>query len=242
MSEQPQATTGLEFSKMVADIQSKMKVPKTHTVTMARNSYPYRTLEDITQEFHRHKSGLVLSFSEDYVTIRSGPVNAPIDDTYLRSTARLTYDGHVHETSSLAQIDFKSAMSPPQRTGTAISYVRKYAAAGLFAIEGGLPDADEIAEAEGQPKVDKPQDSPQQTSSYSNAPQGQPAKSAQPKDAAPRVQSKPAANPSVQSAKPVKQSGVVQPEPPPNLGGDRLDLSPDKSQQAWDDYSEARQK
>ncbi len=202
MSEQPQATTRAEFDRLVSALQAKVIVPRERRAAFGgRDGCGYRNAEDIMAQVQTHKGQLVVTTSDSY-----DPATG-----VMTCRAALTYDGHELACLGYGQVDPAGKMSPSQRIGAASSYGRKYALAGLLGLhnEKGLelePDDDGLGEESGK----------QRGSSYSNAPQGQAVKQVQaPK---PPLVSLSATK---QPANPVKQSSVVQPEPPPNLGGDQ---------------------
>ena len=121
-----------DFIQKVAKIQSELKCHKSQYNKFG--DYSYRTLEDIQEAVKPHLDGLVLTFSDELVYLG--------DNYYVRATATITNGEHSLSNVGVAREELeKKKFSPSQLTGTASSYSRKYAAAGLFLLDD-TKDAD----------------------------------------------------------------------------------------------------
>jgi hypothetical protein len=115
-------------------IQAELKVPKDEYNNFG--GYKFRNLEGIEEKVKPllKKYELILTFCDDLVEI-GGRV-------YIKATATLTDGQTAFEVSAFArEAVAKKGMDEAQITGSASSYARKYAAAGLFLIDD-TKDAD----------------------------------------------------------------------------------------------------
>lgn len=125
--------------KKLNHIQTHLSVGKTQRNNFV--GYNYRTIEDIMSAV---KPLLIvtkttLTFAEEIV-----PVG---DKILLKETATLTAceTGESVSTTSFVEIGTpKKALSIEQEFGAAITYVRRYAAAGLLCISSAEPDFDSM--------------------------------------------------------------------------------------------------
>ena len=122
----------LEFIKKVAEIQLKLKSPKSQFNKFG--NYAYRNQEDILESLKPLLGDLVLSISDDIIEV-GGRI-------YVKSTATITDGINELSNSSLArEASEQKGMAEPMLTGSASSYARKYALNGLFLIDD-TKDAD----------------------------------------------------------------------------------------------------
>ena len=125
----------------LAEIQAAVKAPKDKKANLPKGSYSYRSLEDVVQAAKEvlGPAGLALIMT-DRIEVAGGRF-------YVIATARIV-DGAgkiIAEADAMArEPDAMASMSAPQITGSASSYARKYAVAGLLALDNSLPDADEL--------------------------------------------------------------------------------------------------
>jgi hypothetical protein len=136
------------MSKVLADIQAKIKAPKDKENTFGK--YKYRNAESILAAFKDvQPEGVALTMSDEMVMVGAR--------MFLVSTASLSADGIVIAQASSAAMHAteKKGMDDAQITGACSSYARKYALCGLFAIDDSKddPDAHDNRDA-GRPKVD----------------------------------------------------------------------------------------
>ena len=125
-------STKQEFIKKVAEIQLKLKAPKSQFNKFG--NYAYRNQEDILEALKPLLGDLVLSISDDIIEV-GGRV-------YVKSTATITDGINELSNSSLArEAEEQKGMAEPMLTGSASSYARKYALNGLFLIDD-TKDAD----------------------------------------------------------------------------------------------------
>lgn len=121
-----------EFIKKVAEIQLKLKAPKSQFNKFG--NYAYRNQEDILEALKPLLGDLVLSISDDIIEV-GGRV-------YVKSTAIITDGENTLSNSALArEAEEQKGMAEPMLTGSASSYARKYALNGLFLIDD-TKDAD----------------------------------------------------------------------------------------------------
>lgn len=134
---------GKEFIKKVADIQLKLKAPKTQYNKFGE--YNYRNLEDILMAVKPILDGLVLTISDDIKLVGT--------EIYVFSTATLT-DGEseISNTAAARETMVKKKYDSSQLTGSASSYARKYCLNGLFGI-----DDTRDADSENNEQQPKPQ-------------------------------------------------------------------------------------
>lgn len=116
-------------------IQQELKVPKSKNNSYA--GFMYRSCEDILEKVKPllKDTELVLTLDDEIVSVG--------DRCYVRATATLldgnTVEGRSHGYAREAET--KKGMDESQITGSASSYARKYALAGLFLLDDGH-DAD----------------------------------------------------------------------------------------------------
>ncbi|MGA1706380.1 MAG: ERF family protein [Candidatus Nanopelagicaceae bacterium] len=114
-------------------LQAALKVPKNRLNSFSK--FKYRNLEDIMEGVKPHlvEHGLTLTLTDDLVQIG--------DRYYIKATARIS-DGKTEQvtTAFAREPEIKKGMDEPQITGTASSYARKYALAGLLLLD----DAEDI--------------------------------------------------------------------------------------------------
>ena len=143
-----------ELIKKIADIQLKLKAPKTQYNAFGK--YNYRNCEDILEGVKPLLGELILTVSDDVVMVG--------DRIYIKATATIT-DGEnsVYNSAFARESLSKKGQDDSQITGTASSYARKYALNGLLLIDD-TKDADshnnsqqqhKQAQAESQPKPDE---------------------------------------------------------------------------------------
>lgn len=118
------------------NVQQKLKAPKDLTNTFG--NYKYRSAEQILEEVKQ------LLADEKCIITLSEQVEVKGDHNYVISTATITdiESGDTHSVTAEAREAYeKKGMDASQITGSTISYARKYALGGLFAIDDGK-DAD----------------------------------------------------------------------------------------------------
>jgi hypothetical protein len=126
----------------LANIQKELFVPKDQKNDFGR--YNYRSCEDILTKVKPlcEKNGCVLFLTNE--TIQIGNRN------YIEAHARLVEletGEQVESVASAREAESKKGMDESQITGTASSYARKYALAGLFCIDNEKDaDTNEYAE------------------------------------------------------------------------------------------------
>lgn len=123
------------------EIQSRLKAPKTQYNNFGK--YKYRTCEDILEAVKPilGRMGLSVILSESIINIGNR--------FYVASTATLMGDSiPICSTTAFArEAEEKKGMDAAQVTGAATSYARKFALAGLFAIDDN-EDADGLHQGE----------------------------------------------------------------------------------------------
>ena len=114
-------------------IQQQLKAPKGQLNKFG--NYKYRSCEDILSAVKPLIKDLSLVISDEVVLIG--------DRYYIKATATLS-DGtnSIHATGYAREPESRKGMDDSQLSGSASSYARKYALAGLLAIDSGEPDAD----------------------------------------------------------------------------------------------------
>jgi hypothetical protein len=118
----------------LADIQKKMKVPKTHENKFSH--YFYRNCEDIFEAFKALDLPVSLTIADEIILTG--------DRFYVKATATLQNASETLSVSAYAREPFdKKGMDEAQITGATSSYARKYALNGLFAIDD-TKDADTL--------------------------------------------------------------------------------------------------
>ena len=128
-------------------IQTRLKVPKSRVNQFAK--FNYRSLEDIMEAVKplliECKATLTI---QDAVTEIGGRV-------YIQASVFLkAEDGDWHTCAYAREPEVKKGMDEPQITGTASSYARKYALAGLFLLD----DTQDIDSMEADEPQGKSQD------------------------------------------------------------------------------------
>lgn len=118
-------------------IQTQLKVGKENTNQFG--GYKYRTLDDINAAVRPllKKYHCTLSYEDELVMVG--------DRYYIKATVTLTASDtgeSVSSTGYAREEEAKKGMDRAQITGSASTYARKYAAAGLFALTGN-DDPDE---------------------------------------------------------------------------------------------------
>lgn len=132
------------MAKLLA-IQQRLKAPKDKTGNGLR--YSYRKLEDIIENAKpiMEDEKCCLVFSDVVLSVG----NQTATRYYVKSGAFL-YDAETGELIAMAEAYAREAEKEPgkgesQITGSATTYARKAAAAGLFALDNSEKDADEEA-------------------------------------------------------------------------------------------------
>lgn len=120
----------------LARIQKEIKAPKDKNNNFG--NYKYRTAEGIFSAAKKVMSeGAVLTLSDEIVLIG--------DRYYIKASATFQYQDEAVTVCGWArEADNKKGMDLSQLTGATSSYARKYAAAGLFAVDDE-DDADSMA-------------------------------------------------------------------------------------------------
>jgi hypothetical protein len=123
-------------SKLLSEIQYKLKAPKDETNDFG--NYKYRSCESILKAVKPilKEYGAALTISDEIVEV-GGRI-------YVKATATLLFDGEEAPVSVSAyarEAEVKKGMDDSQITGATSSYARKYALNGLFAIDD-TKDAD----------------------------------------------------------------------------------------------------
>ena len=135
-----------EFVKKVAEVQRKLKAPKTQYNSFGK--YNYRNCEDILEGVKPHLGDMILTVSDEIVMVG--------DRIYIKSTATITDGEHSVSNSALARESLsKKGMDDSQITGTASSYARKYALNGLLLIDD-TKDSDHNSNSQHATKATQP--------------------------------------------------------------------------------------
>lgn len=140
----------------LANIQKELFVPKDNKNNFGK--YNYRSCEDILTKVKPlcEKNGCVLFLTNK--TIQVGERN------YIEAYATLieTETGEkIESVASAREAESKKGMDESQITGTASSYARKYALAGLFCIDNERDaDTDEYTKRTQEDKLEAPQGVP----------------------------------------------------------------------------------
>lgn len=141
------------MSKVLADIQAKIKAPKDKENTFGK--YKYRNAESILAAFKDvQPEGVALVMSDDVVMVGSR--------MFLVAKASLWADGVMIAQASSAAMHAleKKGMDDAQITGACSSYARKYALCGLFAIDDSADDPDGHDHREKVPKREPQREAP----------------------------------------------------------------------------------
>ena len=132
-------------------VQQGLKAPK----DKSGGKYSYRSAEDILEKVKPllQENGLILLLDE--------AIKADAVGSFIESTATLVdiATGDSVSTHSMAREDVGTKfMSPGQATGTAVSYARKYALGGMFAIDNEQDiDSQEYQQKRSQTAQNRPQ-------------------------------------------------------------------------------------
>lgn len=134
---------------MLHEIQSRLKVPKSHYNDFGK--YHYRSLDDIIEAVKPilYEMGLSITFTEE-IQVHAGM-------PYVRSTATLWQGSSSLKETSVAvrePIERKGMVSS-QITASTISYARKYAIAGLLLLDDSQ-DIDAQNFSDGQAPAGRP--------------------------------------------------------------------------------------
>lgn len=120
--------------EILTNIQKELNVPKKRFNNFGK--YNYRNLEDIYESLKPllASSSVNLTLEDDIICVS--------DRVYVKATATLQKGDETIKVSAMArESETKKGMDDSQITGTASSYARKYALAGLFLIDD-VKDAD----------------------------------------------------------------------------------------------------
>ena len=137
-------------------VQQGLKAPK----DKSGGKYSYRSAEDILEKVKPllQENGLILLLDE--------AIKADSVGSFIESTATLVdiATGDSVSTHSMAREDVGTKfMSPGQATGAAVSYARKYALGGMFAIDNEQDiDSQEYQQKRSQTAQNRPQASAKQ--------------------------------------------------------------------------------
>lgn len=137
------------MSKVLAEIQAKIKAPKDKENTFGK--YKYRNAESILAAFKDvQPEGVALVMSDEVVMVGSR--------MFLVAKAALWADGVMiaQAASAAMHATEKKGMDDAQITGACSSYARKYALCGLFAIDDSTDDPDEHDHRDKAPKREAP--------------------------------------------------------------------------------------
>jgi len=133
----------------LAEIQAQVKAPKGQFNSFGK--YNYRSCEDIMEAVKP-----VINPMGYWLTVTDQPVEIG-GRVYIKATAVLTNGKDTYSVDGYArEAESKKGMDDSQVTGAASSYARKYALAGLFALDD-TKDADATNNhAEAKQKAQKP--------------------------------------------------------------------------------------
>lgn len=133
--------TRQEFYKRFSEIQKKLKVPKGNKNGFG--NYNYRKAEDILKELKEHLNENECVFLDNEVIAIEGRF-------YCQATAIFTNGEYEIKAKGQArEEEIKKGMDGSQITGSATSYARKYALAGLFGVDNEK-DADDFENNDSQ--------------------------------------------------------------------------------------------
>lgn len=137
------------IQQILTKIQAELNVPKKRFNSFGK--YNYRNLEDIYESLKPilKKNNINLTLQDDIICVS--------DRVYVKATATLSKGDESMQVSAMARESAsKKGMDDSQITGTASSYARKYALAGLFLIDD-VKDADtnEFTQQTKQPPKNK---------------------------------------------------------------------------------------
>lgn len=128
----------------LSEIQEKIKVSK--DLENKFGNYKYRTAEGILNAFKALETGVSLLLQDEIVMIGSR--------YYVKAVATLGLEPIISVTAYAREAEDKKGMDVAQITGAASSYARKYALAGLFALDDGK-DPDSVDNSEPKPTIIK---------------------------------------------------------------------------------------
>lgn len=135
----------MAFDETYWKLQQGMKVGKTENNDFG--NYTYRTAEGILKKFRE-----LISDNELKATLTIVDEPLVIEGWhYIKSKIVLTTESGEYTSSAFArEVESKKKMDPAQITGATISYARKYALGGLFAISDEIDPDDPNYQAQGQ--------------------------------------------------------------------------------------------
>jgi hypothetical protein len=134
----------VDINHRLSEIQKLLKSPKENKNDFGK--YNYRNTEDILNAVKQH-------LSEDEYILLDGDVVMIGDRFYVKSVAKFVKaNNHIQVTAFAREEEVKKGMDGSQITGSATSYSRKYALAGLFAIDNEK-DADSMDNKNAQHKI-----------------------------------------------------------------------------------------
>lgn len=135
----------MSFDETYWKLQQGMKVGKTENNDFG--NYTYRTAEGILKKFRE-----LISDNELKATLTIVDEPLVIEGWhYIKSKIVLTTESGEYTSSAFArEVESKKKMDPAQITGATISYARKYALGGLFAISDEIDPDDPNYQAQGQ--------------------------------------------------------------------------------------------
>lgn len=138
----------MAFDETYWKLQQGMKVGKTENNDFG--NYTYRTAEGILKKFRE-----LISDNELKATLTIVDEPLVIEGWhYIKSKIVLTTESGEYTSSAFArEVESKKKMDPAQITGATISYARKYALGGLFAISDEIDPDDPNYQAQGQSQV-----------------------------------------------------------------------------------------
>lgn len=129
-----------EINKKLADIQQKLKAPKSQLNEFG--GFHYRSCEDILEAVKPLLGDLTLITRDEIVQMG--------ERYYVKATATLSDGEDQIDVSALArESETKTGMDTSQITGSSSSYARKYALSGLLAL-------DDTADADTKNNTSKP--------------------------------------------------------------------------------------
>lgn len=140
----------MSFDETYWKLQQGMKVGKTENNDFG--NYTYRTAEGILKKFRE-----LISDNELKATLTIVDEPLVIEGWhYIKSKIVLTTESGEYTSSAFArEVESKKKMDPAQITGATISYARKYALGGLFAISDEIDPDDPNYQAQSQAPTSK---------------------------------------------------------------------------------------
>ena len=138
----------MAFDETYWKIQKNMKVAKSENNSFGH--YSYRTAEGILKKFrdliNDEELKATLTIVDEPLVIEGWH--------YIKSKIILATENGEYTASAFArESEAKKGMDPAQVTGATISYARKYALGGLFAISDEIDPDDPNYQAQGQPQA-----------------------------------------------------------------------------------------